>query len=163
MLNKVPARLSPECEAKVYKTIGCALRVHKALGPGFREGLYHDAMRVELSRSKVAWRSDLTVDVYYEGQPLRKQTLDLVVDDLIVLELKAVDRFHPIHAAQILSYMKAAGLPVGLLMNFQYHVAERQYPPLRVMKNVFVCFVYFVFFVARSGVVIFDTCHFASS
>jgi GxxExxY protein len=75
-------------------------------------------MRVELSRSKIVWRSDLTIDVYYEGQPLRKQTLDLVVDNLIVLELKAVDRFHPIHTAQILSYMKAAGLPVGLLMNF---------------------------------------------
>ena len=118
MLNKVPPRLSPEREAKVYETIGCAIRVHTALGPGFREGLYHDAMRVELSRAKVAWRSDLTIDVYYEGRPLRRQTLDLVVDDLIVLELKAVDRLHPIHSAQILSYMKAAGLPIGLLMNF---------------------------------------------
>jgi GxxExxY protein len=102
----------------VYKTIGCAIRVHKTLGPGFREGLYHDAMRVELSRAKLPWRSDLAIDVYYEGQPLRKQTLDLVVDGLIVLELKCVDRFHPLHTAQILSYMKAAGLPVGLLMNF---------------------------------------------
>lgn len=110
--------MPPELEAKVYQTIGCAIRVHKTLGPGFREGLYHDAMRVELTRSKIPWRSDLTIDVYYEGQPLRKQTLDLVVDGLIVLELKCVDRFHPLHTAQILSYMKAGGVPVGLLMNF---------------------------------------------
>ncbi len=118
MLTRVPAKLPPQLEAKVYETIGCAIRVHKALGPGFREGLYHDAMRVELTRSHIPWRSDLTVDVYYEGRPLRKQTLDLVVHDLIVVELKSVDRFHPLHTAQILSYMKAAGLPVGLLMNF---------------------------------------------
>ena len=64
MLNKVPPRLPQEREAKVYDTIGCALRVHKALGPGFREGLYHDAMRVELSRSRIAWRSDLTIDTF---------------------------------------------------------------------------------------------------
>ena len=118
VLTKVPPKLPPELEAKVYDTIGCAIRVHKALGPGFREGLYHDAMRIELSRSKLPWRSDLTIQLHYRGKPLRKQTLDLVVDGLIVVELKAVDRFHPLHTAQILSYMKAAALPVGLLMNF---------------------------------------------
>ena len=119
MLTKVPARLPPEQELKVYQTIGCAIRVHKALGPGFSEGIYHDAMRVELTRSKIPWRSDLVVDVFYQGEPLRRQKLDLVVYDLIVLELKTVDRFHPIHTQQILSYMKAAGLPVGLLINFE--------------------------------------------
>jgi GxxExxY protein len=119
LLTKVPSRLPPEQEATVYDAIGCAIRVHKALGPGFREGIYHDAMRVELSRSNIPWRSDLVVDVFYRGQPLRKQKLDLVVNDLIVLELKTVDRFHPIHSQQILSYMKAAGLPIGLLINFE--------------------------------------------
>lgn len=119
MLTRVPPRLPPEQERKVYETIGCAIRVHKALGPGFQEGIYHDAMRVELTRSQVPWRSDLVVDVYYQGNPLRKQKLDLVIYDLIVVELKTVDRFHPIHAAQVLSYMKAAGLPIGLLMNFK--------------------------------------------
>lgn len=119
MLSRVPPRLSPEQEARVYETIGCAIRVHKALGPGFRELIYHDAMRVELTGSRIPWRSDLVVDVYYRGEPLRQQKLDLVVDDLIVVELKTVERFHPIHTQQILSYMKAAGLPVGLLINFE--------------------------------------------
>lgn len=96
MLTRVPPRLPPEQERKVYETIGCAIRVHKALGPGFQEGIYHDAMRVELTRSQIPWRSDL-----------------------VVIELKTVDRFHPIHTAQVLSYMKAAGLPIGLLMNFK--------------------------------------------
>jgi GxxExxY protein len=118
MLTKVPSRLPPELEVKIAETIGCAIRVHKALGPGFREGIYHDAMRVELTRSKIPWRSDLAIDVFYEEQPLRTQVLDLVVDGRIVVELKSVERFHPVHSAQVLSYMKAAGLPVGLLMNF---------------------------------------------
>jgi GxxExxY protein len=72
-----------------------------------------------MTRSGIPWRSDLVVDVHYRGEPLRQQKLDLVVFDLVVVELKTVDRFHPIHTQQILSYMKAAGLPVGLLVNFE--------------------------------------------
>ena len=118
MLTRVPPKLPPELEGIVTRTIGCAISVHKQLGPGFREGIYQDAMRVELTRQGLAWNSEVWVDVFYEGRRLRRQKLDLVVDRLIVVEIKAVDRLHPVHEAQILSYMKAAGLPVGLLMNF---------------------------------------------
>ena len=118
MLTRVPPKLPPELEAIVTRTIGCAISVHKQLGPGFREGIYQDAMRVELTRQGLAWNSEVWVDVFYEGRRLRRQKLDLVVDRLIVVEVKAVDRLHPVHEAQILSYMKAAKLPVGLLMNF---------------------------------------------
>ena len=117
MLTRVPPKLPPELEAVVTQTIGCAIRVHKQLGPGFREALYQDAMRIELTRSQLRWNSEVVVRVKYCGEALRSQKLDLVVDDFIV-EIKAVDRLHPIHQAQILSYMKAAKLPVGLLMNF---------------------------------------------
>ena len=118
MLTRVRPKLPPELESLVTQTIGCAIRVHKALGPGFREALYHDAMRVELTRSRLKWSGERIVNVEYCGEPLRSQKLDLVVEELIVVELKAVERLHPIHQAQILSYMKAARLPVGLLMNF---------------------------------------------
>jgi GxxExxY protein len=118
MLTRVPPKLPPEHEAAVTHTIGCAIRVHKQLGPGFREAIYHDAMRIELTRAGLRWSGQVVVTVEYCSQPLRSQQLDLVVEDLIVVEIKAVDRLHPVHQAQILSYMKAAKLPVGLLMNF---------------------------------------------
>ena len=118
MLTKVPPRLPPEHDAIVTETIGCAIRVHKTLGAGFKEAIYHDAMRIELTRSNLSWRSDVRVDVFYEGYPCRRQYLDLVVDDRIVVEIKSVEPLHPLHGSQILSYMKSAQLPVGLLMNF---------------------------------------------
>lgn len=118
MLTRVPPKLPPELEAIVTRTIGCAINVHKKLGPGFREGIYQDAMRVELSRQHLAWNSEVWIDVFYEGRRLRRQKLDLIVEGVVVVEIKAVDRLHPVHEAQILSYMKAAKLPVGLLMNF---------------------------------------------
>ena len=83
-------------------------------------------MRVELTRQGLTWNSEVWVDVFYEGSRLRRQKLDLVVDHLIVVEVKAVDRLHPVHEAQILSYMKAAKLPVGLLMNFNQQWLKSQ-------------------------------------
>lgn len=126
MLTRVSPKLPPELEAIVTRTIGCAIRVHKKLGPGFREGIYQDAVRIDLTRHELPWDSELWIDVFYEGQPLRRQRLDLVVDRLIVVEIKAVERLHPVHEAQILSYMKAAHLPVGLLMNFNSKLLKSQ-------------------------------------
>jgi GxxExxY protein len=118
VLTRVPPRLPPEMEKIVTQTIGCAIAVHKSLGPGFREGIYHDALRIELSRQGIAWSGEVAVDVTYRGEPCRRQILDLVVDKVLVVEIKSVERLHPLHGAQLVSYMKAASLPVGLLMNF---------------------------------------------
>jgi GxxExxY protein len=126
MLTRVPPRLPPELEAIVTRTIGCALRVHQTLGPGYREGIYHDAMAIELEVSGLAYSRELVVPVRYRGRPLRNYELDLVVDRLVVVEIKAVDKLHPMHQTQILSYMKAARLPVGLLMNFQSEYLRSQ-------------------------------------
>jgi GxxExxY protein len=95
------------------------LRVHQTLGPGYAEGIYQDAMAIELEMSGLQYVREVRVSVTYRGRPIRDQKLDLVVERLVVVEIKAVERLHPIHQAQILSYMKAASLPVGWLMNFQ--------------------------------------------
>ena len=108
------------------RTIGCALRVHQTLGPGYSEIVYHDAMAIELEVSDLAFSRDLVVPVTYRGRPLRDYRLDLVVDRLVVVEIKAVERLHPMHQTQILSYMKAGRLPVGLLMNFQSEYLRSQ-------------------------------------
>ena len=126
MLTRVPPRLPPEMEAIVSRTIGCAIRVHKAIGAGFTEGVYHDAMQIELTTEGLSWTREYAVSVLYRGQPTRRQKLDLVIDGFIVVEIKAVERLHPVHVAQILSYLRAARLPIGLLMNFNTPLLKSQ-------------------------------------
>lgn len=118
MLARTTPACSPETEALVTRTIGCALRVHQALGPGYTEGLYHDAMAIDLTLEGLRYERELSIRVMYRSQPLRPQRLDLVVEGQIVVELKAVERLDRIHQAQLLSYLKAGGFRVGLLMNF---------------------------------------------
>ena len=118
MLTKARASCSPEVEALITRTIGCAIQVHKVLGPGYTEVVYQDAMAVELTAAKIPFDREFSVTVYYRERPLRQHRLDLVVGGAIVVELKAVERLHRIHQMQLLSYMKAAQLKAGLLMNF---------------------------------------------
>lgn len=118
MLNRVAPACSPELELLVSRTIGCAIRVHRTLGPGYTEGLYQDAMGIELEMEGLRYERELTIRVTYRGRALRAQRLDLVVEDQLVVELKAVERLEPVHQAQLLSYMKAGSFKVGLLMNF---------------------------------------------
>ena len=126
MLIRVTPVLSPEREAIVTRTIGCAIRVHQALGPGFHEAIYHDAMGVELEWEGLPYEREFRVAMFYRERPLRTQRLDLVVDGLVVVELKAVEHLERVHQTQLLSYMKAAKLPVGLLMNFHAEFLKSQ-------------------------------------
>lgn len=126
MLIRVTPVLSPEREAIVTRTIGCAIRVHQALGPGFHEAIYQDAMGVELEWEGLRYEREFRVAMFYRERPLRTQRLDLVVDGLVVVELKAVEHLERVHQTQLLSYMKAAKLPVGLLMNFHAEFLKSQ-------------------------------------
>ena len=122
MLNRIKSDLSPETEMLVTRTIHCADRVHAELGPGYLEGIYHDAMCVELELDGLPFEREKVVVVRYRSRELRGQKLDLVVANEVIVELKAVSRVDPIGHAQILSYLKSTGLRVGLLMNFHERV-----------------------------------------
>jgi GxxExxY protein len=100
------------------KVIEAALAVHKQLGPGFLESVYHSAMGVSLSHRAVPFESQLPIDIAFEGVPIGRARIDLVVKRQIILELKSVDRLHEIHFVQLRSYLRAAGLHLGLLLNF---------------------------------------------
>jgi GxxExxY protein len=100
------------------RILAAAVEVHKALGPGFLESLYQKAMEVALQHRGIAFQRQKEVHVYFEGVDLGVQRLDLVVEEQIVLELKAVKAFEDIHFAQVRSYLKATGLHIGLLLNF---------------------------------------------
>ena len=105
-------------EALTYKIRAALFEVHNALGPGFREETYKIALLAELRRLEIPFEREVETAVKYKGETIDKYRLDLVVDQKVLLELKAVDEFHPRHEAQLLSYLRASGLRLGLLVNF---------------------------------------------
>ena len=110
----------------VYQVNGAAIEVHRALGPGLLESIYHKCMKHELTQRKVAFVSEMVVPVNYKGLAVETELrCDLFIENILPVELKAVDRIHPIHEAQIMTYMKLLKAPEGLLINFNVvHIFE---------------------------------------
>jgi GxxExxY protein len=98
--------------------IEAAVSVHKQLGPGFLESIYESAMKVALRHRGIAHESQKEITVFFEQEAVGTHRLDLMVQGEIIVELKAVKALEDIHFAQVRSYLKATGLRVGLLMNF---------------------------------------------
>jgi GxxExxY protein len=110
-----------------YRIIGCAIEVHKQLGPGLLESVYESCMIDELKSEGLKVKSQIHVPVYYKGKDLGGiLKLDLLVEDLIIVELKAVEIMIPLFKAQLLSYLKLTGLPKGLLINFNCQNIKEQ-------------------------------------
>ena len=105
-------------ESLSRKIIGAAINVHKELGPGFIENIYEAALKIEFSRNGMNHESQKEIKIYYHNQEVGTYRIDLLVEKLIIVELKAVKDMADIHFAQLRSYLKATGLKVGLLLNF---------------------------------------------
>ncbi|HUI27068.1 MAG TPA: GxxExxY protein [Candidatus Kryptonia bacterium] len=105
-------------EDLTFAIIGAAMEVHRELGPGFLESIYQAAMEVELRTRQIPFESQKRIAVAYRDVSIGDHVLDLVVQGQVVVELKAVKDLNDQHRAQVLSYLKASGLPVGLLINF---------------------------------------------
>src|SRR5215203_5919429 len=110
--------LTPSDERTISAIIGCAIDVHREVGPGFLEAVYHRAMCIALAVSGLSVATERHVVVTYRGHRVGFQRLDLVVRGIIAVELKSVERLEFIHKMQLLSYLRAAKLPAGLLFNF---------------------------------------------
>ena len=111
------------------QVIGAAIDVHRQLGPGFLESLYEQALSLEFGKRRIVFEAQREIVISYDGVPIGKHILDLVVESQLVVELKAVKALEDIHYAQLRSYLRATGMKVGLLLNF----AE---PTLRVKRLV---------------------------
>jgi GxxExxY protein len=98
--------------------IACAIEVHKALGPGFLESIYETALAIELRCAGMRIEQQKTIPLTYRQTPTGEHRLDLLVEDKIVVELKAISALEDIHFAIVRSYLKAARLEHGLLLNF---------------------------------------------
>ncbi len=103
----------------IYKVNGAAIEVHKQLGAGLLESVYHKCLRYELRSRGINCKSEWVVPLKYKEVHLDTELrVDLIVEDSLVVELKAVEKVHPVHEAQILTYMKLLNIPIGLMLNF---------------------------------------------
>jgi len=115
---------SPALDRLARSVIGAAIEVHRILGPGLLETVYEESLCVELGLRSIPFARQPVVGVNYKGHPVGQSRLDLLVDDALVVELKAVDALNDIHKAQVISYLKMSGLQLGLLMNFNVTVLK---------------------------------------
>ncbi len=104
--------------------IGCGIRVHRALGPGFLEKIYAEALTMELTKARLGFDRQKTVSVMYDSRPIGEHRLDLLVADRVVVELKACRMIEDVHLATARSYLKATRLPLALVINFSKPTLE---------------------------------------
>lgn len=107
-----------------HAVIGAAIEVHRMLGPGYLESVYETALAVELSIRQIDHQRQVPIAVLYKDQSVGEGRLDLLVENLLIIELKAVESLLPIHHAQVVSYLKATQLQLGLLINFNVPVLK---------------------------------------
>ncbi len=105
-------------ETLTEKILGGAFKIHNALGYGFLEKVYENALAVELIQTGVPVEQQKTIPVHYEGTVVGNYIADIVVGSRVILEIKAARQSDPAHEAQLLNYLKATGIRVGLLLNF---------------------------------------------
>lgn len=108
-----------EFKELTYQVVGAAIEVHKAIGPGLLESVYHKCLKRELDIKGIFYESELLVPVEYKGIDIEAQLrCDLLVEKNLVVELKAIESVLPIHEAQLMTYMRLLNLPKGILINF---------------------------------------------
>ena len=107
-----------------YAINGAVFEVNKVLGPGFLEKVYENALLIELRERGLKAENRVPIKVFYKDEVVGEYIADILVEEKVILELKAVDRLEKIHEAQILNYLKATGVQIGLLINFTHPKAE---------------------------------------
>ncbi len=120
-----------EHEALTAQIIGAAIEVHRRLGPGFLESVYEKALIIELKKRSLAVQHQMEVVIAYDGEEVGRHRLDLLVEDTIVVDLKAIKNLEEIHFAIVRSQLKAVGKQHGLLLNFNKTKLE----PKRVIAS----------------------------
>jgi GxxExxY protein len=106
------------------RIVGCAIEVHRHLGPGLLESVYEAALGVELALRKLPFRRQVRLPLQYKSHLISEHRVDLIVDEAVVVEVKAVQRLEPIHIAQLLTYLRVSGVRVGLILNFNSAVMK---------------------------------------
>ncbi|WP_460205363.1 GxxExxY protein [Scytonema sp. NUACC21] len=111
-------QVDEEVERFAYRAIGAAIEVHRILEPGFLESVYHKALELESRIQSIPYKSKPPVAVNYKGYPVGEGELDSLVGNVLIVELKAVEKLAPNHEAKVISYLKMTKHPLALLINF---------------------------------------------
>jgi GxxExxY protein len=113
-------RIEPgeEIDRLAYRVIGCAIEVHRHLGPGFLESVYEEALSLELRRQEIPFAHQSEISIAYKGDAVGVGRVDFLIDNQLIVELKATDALANIHTAQVLSYLRMTRCKLGLLVNF---------------------------------------------
>jgi GxxExxY protein len=107
-----------------YQINGAVFEVNRVFGAGFLEKVYENALLIELRERGLKADSQIPLRVHYKGKVVGEYVVDIMVEDQVILELKSVDKLQKIHEAQLLNYLKATGMKIGLLINFNYPQAD---------------------------------------
>ena len=110
--------MNPPRDALTERIIGCAIAVHRELGPGLLESTYEEALCIELSDAGLSYRRQVSIPAVYKGRSIGEYRIDLIVEDTVVVEVKCVERLPPLFEAQLLTYLRVTGKKTGLLINF---------------------------------------------
>ena len=114
-----------------YKIVGRAIGVHNELGPGLLESVYEKCLCYELKQNNIAFKNQVEIAIKYKQTNIKSSLrVDILVEDLIIVELKAIEKLLPIHQAQLLTYLKRTQLPKGLLINFNTKNISKDLIPL---------------------------------
>ena len=114
-----------------YKVVGCAIEVHSELGPGLLESVYEKCLCYELKQKNITFKNQVDIAIKYKQTNIKSNLrLDILIEDLIIVELKAIEKLFPIHQAQLLTYLKLTGVPKGLLINFNTKNISKELIPL---------------------------------
>ena len=116
-MEKAPVDLA-EYKELTGRVIGCAMQVHRLLGAGFQEVIYQRALAIEFEQQNIAAQRELEMPIYYRQREIGSRRVDFLVEGKVLLELKALNCLNEAHHAQIINYLEAFRLPIGLLINF---------------------------------------------
>jgi GxxExxY protein len=113
-----------EINKLTHKIIGCAIEVHRVLGPGLLEPCYESALCIELDEAHIAYSRQIYLPALYKGHQLGRYRIDLMVEDLVIVEIKSVERMIPLFDSQLLTYLRVTQKRIGLLLNFNSKVLK---------------------------------------
>jgi len=122
MSNKDAEAIPAEVEWVGRRVIGCAIAVHRVLGPGYKESIYVEAMCLELHSCGLKYEREKPITVFYKGREIPGQRLDLLVESVLIVECKVVEAIVPVHSRQVTSYLRTTHLRLGFLFNFNVDV-----------------------------------------
>jgi GxxExxY protein len=100
------------------KIIGCAMKVHSVLGNGFQEVIYQRALEIEMRKSGLSYVREMEMAIYYDGENIGTRRVDFFVEEIVMVELKAIITLEEVHLAQAMNYLEAYKMEIGLLINF---------------------------------------------